>query len=173
MPCTNPAITPTKSSCLSAGTSTRVDIAQPCPAWNIAGPHAVIACICKLSVSRYKPTDFPPSSRCTRFSVFDAAAMIAFPVATLPVNEILSIRGSSHSAWLIAVDWPVTQLTTPGGRSASAQISAKKRLMSGPYGDDLKTIVQPVASAGASFCMATNTGKFQVGIMPHTPTGWR
>src|SRR5262245_12138204 len=99
--------------------------------------------------------------------------MIAFPVATLPVNETLSMRGSSQSALLISVDWPVTQLTTPGGRSASAQTSARNRLISGPYGDDLKTIVQPVASAGASFCIATKTGKFHVGIMPQTPTGWR
>jgi hypothetical protein len=58
--------------------------------------------------------------------------MIAFPVATLPVKLTLSMRGSSQSALLTSVDWLVTQLTTPGGRSASAQISARKRLISGP-----------------------------------------
>ena len=45
--------------------------------------------------------------------------------------------------------------------------------MSGPHGDGLKTIVQPVASAGPSFCTVTYTGKFHVGIIAHTPTGWR
>ena len=45
--------------------------------------------------------------------------------------------------------------------------------MSGPYGEGLKTIVQPVASAGPSFCAVTKTGKFQVGMRPQTPAGWR
>ena len=45
--------------------------------------------------------------------------------------------------------------------------------MSGPHGDGLKTIVQPVASAGPSFCTVTKSGKFQVGMRPQTPTGWR
>jgi hypothetical protein len=95
--------------------------------------------------------------------------------AYLATNALISGIAAALAPTLagVSADWLVTQLTTPGGRSASAQISARKRLISGPYGDDLKTIVQPVASAGPSFCMATNTGKFQVGIMPHTPTGWR
>src|SRR5437879_7760993 len=102
-----------------------------------------------------------------------AASRIFFPVSTLPVKLILSIRGSETSVSAIAFDCPVIQLTTPGGRSASATISARKRLMSGPYGEGLKTIVQPVASAGPSFCAVTKTGKFQGGVRPQTPAGWR
>jgi hypothetical protein len=127
----------------------------------------------RLSVSRKIATDLPPSSRWTRFSVFAAASMIFFPVATLPVKLTLSMRGSETSVSDIAVDCPVTKFTTPGGRSASAITSARKRFTSGPHGEGLKTIVQPVASAGPSFCTATNIGKFHVGMSPQTPAGCR
>src|SRR5205809_347611 len=86
----------------------------------------------RLSVSRKMATDLPPSSRWTRFKVFAAASKIFLPVATLPVKLTLSMRGSETSVSAIAFDCPVTKLTTPGGRSVSAMISARKRLMSGP-----------------------------------------
>ena len=86
----------------------------------------------RSSVSRKIATDLPPSSRCTRFRVAAAAAMIFFPVATLPVKLTLSMRGSVTSVSAIAFDCTVTKLTTPGGRSASATISASIRFTSGP-----------------------------------------
>ena len=64
--------------------------------------------------------DLPPSSRCTRFSVGAAAAMIRLPVTALPVKLILSTSGLSTSAAPSSGLSPVTTLNTPGGRSHSS-----------------------------------------------------
>ena len=43
--------------------------------------------------------------------------------------------------------------------------------MSGVCSAGLSTIVQPAASAGATFHIAISSGKFHGTIWPHTPTG--
>ena len=62
-------------------------------------------------------------------------------------------------------------LTTPGGRPASTQISAKASAVSGVYSAGLSTTVLPQASAGAIFQASISSGKFQGMICPQTPTG--
>ena len=58
----------------------------------------------------------PPSSSATRLTPLAAAAWIALPVATEPVNEIASTSGCSTSAWPTSLPVPCTTLNTPGGR---------------------------------------------------------
>ena len=161
----------TKPSCLALGTRTRVHIAQPWPAWKKAGPAANGATWSRSASSSRIAADFPPSSRCTRFRVGAAAAMMRLPVATLPVKLILSTNGLSTSLAPSSGRSPVTTLNTPAGRSHSSIASAINRSISGAYGDGLITMVQPAARAGPIFWTVTKNGKFQVGMRPHTPTG--
>ena len=52
-------------------------------------------------------------------------------------------------------------LTTPGGRPACSQISAKSKAVSGVVSAGFNTTVFPVAKAGAIFQASINNGKFQ------------
>jgi hypothetical protein len=66
---------------------------------------------------------------------------------------------------------PVTMLSTPGGRPASRQSSAKAMALSGVYSAGFSTTVLPAASAGATFQASISSGKFHGMIWPQTPTG--
>ena len=66
---------------------------------------------------------------------------------------------------------PVMMLTTPGGRSASAMISASTRIDNGVVSAGLITTVFPAASAGAIFQAAISSGKFHGITWPATPSG--
>ena len=66
---------------------------------------------------------------------------------------------------------PVTMLTTPGGRSASWQTSAKRRADSGVVDAGFRTTVLPAARAGAIFHDSISSGKFQGMIWAATPSG--
>lgn len=62
-------------------------------------------------------------------------------------------------------------LTTPGGSSASWQISAKASAVSGVVSAGLSTTVFPVASAGATFQASISSGKFHGMTCAATPSG--
>ena len=64
-----------------------------------------------------------------------------------------------------------TMLTTPGGRSASAMISASTRIDNGVVSAGLITTVLPAARAGAIFQAAISSGKFHGITWPATPSG--
>ena len=66
---------------------------------------------------------------------------------------------------------PVRMLTTPGGRSACRQTSAKRSADSGVVDAGLRTTVLPAASAGAIFHDSISSGKFQGMICAATPSG--
>ena len=66
---------------------------------------------------------------------------------------------------------PVMMFTTPGGRSASAMISASTRIDNGVVSAGLITTVFPAASAGAIFQAAISSGKFHGITWPATPSG--
>ena len=81
------------------------------------------------------------------------------PTSVEPVNAILSTPACSTSA--CPIDGPPARtLTTPGGRSASAMISASESAVSGVVSAGLSTTVLPAASAGAIFQAAISSGKF-------------
>jgi hypothetical protein len=62
-------------------------------------------------------------------------------------------------------------VTTPGGSSASWQISASSIAVSGVVSAGLRIAVLPHASAGASFHAAISSGKFHGTIWATTPSG--
>ena len=98
------AATRTASSYLSRGTTSRVVIAQPWPAWMQAANAVAPATAATSASSSAIAADLPPSSRKTRFSVGAAAAMIARPVAVEPVNDTMSTRGSVASTAATSLD---------------------------------------------------------------------
>ena len=61
--------------------------------------------------------------------------------------------------------------TTPGGSSASWQISASSSAVSGVVSAGLRIAALPHASAGASFHAAIISGKFHGTIWATTPSG--
>ena len=112
---------------------------------------------------------FPPSSSVSCLTVVDASCITRRPTSVEPVNETLSTRGSVTSASPAVGPWPGTTFTTPGGKPASARISARTRAVTGVSKAGLRTAVFPVTSAGASFQMAIMYGRFQGMIAPTTP----
>ena len=102
--------------------------------------------------------DLPPSSSEIFFSVPAAARMIVLPTSALPVNAILSTPGCSTIAAPAVSPTPVTMLTTPGGRPASAKLDASARIDSGVCSAGFSTVVHPAQIAGASFHDAISSG---------------
>src|SRR5690606_9626538 len=96
----------------------------------------------------------------------------AAPVASEPVNVTWSTPGwaTSHSP---ASRAPPIVLNTPGGKPARANSSANFITDTGACSEGLTTIVQPAASAGASFQVSSRSGEFHGTIAPTTPTGSR
>ena len=68
---------------------------------------------------------------------------------------------------------PGTTDSTPSGRPASANTSAKAFVVSGVSAAGLSTTVQPASSAGPSLLTARNSGTFHATIAPTTPIGSR
>ena len=65
----------------------------------------------------------------------------------------------------------VMTLNTPFGGPASVMMRPSANVVHGVYVAGLMTMVQPVASAGAIFQVASSIGKFHGVMMPTTPTG--
>ena len=76
------------------------------------------------------------------------------------------------SAWPVSIP-PGTTESTPSGRPASANTSAKAFVVSGVSAAGLSTTVQPASSAGPSLLTARNSGTFHATIAPTTPIGSR
>jgi hypothetical protein len=115
----------------------------------------------------------PPSSRLTRLQPRAAAIMTFSPTARLPVNDSLSTIGWLTSASPVGSPGPVTTLKTPSGSPASIISPASRSTANVAYSDGLSTIVQPAASAGATFCASSISGAFHGITAPTTPTGSR
>src|SRR5205085_2024987 len=107
--------------------------------------------------------DLPPSSSEIFFSVAAALRMIVLPTSALPVKAILSTPGCSTIAAPVAPS-PLTMLTTPDGRPASAKLEASSRIDNGVCSAGFSTVVQPAQIAGASFQAAILRG----GVLPLT-----
>ena len=122
----------------------------------VAGARTEVAAARSAS-SKTTTGAFPPSSRCTRFSVFGGALATARPLSTEPVNAIMSISGCSDSRAPTTGPEPVTMFSTPAG-SRSATSSANFRVVSGVCSDGLITTVFPAARIGASFQAAISSG---------------
>ena len=97
------------------------------------------------SASASTTTPFlPPSSSETRLRRRPACTAMCLPVAELPVNEMTDTSGLSTIASPTSPPAPVTRLTTPGGKPASAISSTSSVAQCGVSDDGLKTTVLPV-----------------------------
>ncbi len=116
--------------------------------------------------------DLPPNSSVTRLRLPAAARTISWPTAVDPVNATLSTPGWAVRAAPVSPN-PVTTLRTPGGSPTSVAISPIRRAARLASSAGLSTIVQPDASAGASFHSTLLIGLFHGMIDATTPTGSR
>jgi hypothetical protein len=163
----------TSSSCTSACTISREPAMQVCPVAANTPAIRPFAAACRSASANTTCGDFPPSSRVTLFRFSAAACATARPVAVEPVNATLSTPGCDARCAPVSRDSPVTTLTTPGGKPACSISSANPSVDAGACSDGLITIVQPAASAGASFQVMSSSGEFHGVIAATTPTGSR
>src|SRR5699024_1834996 len=92
------------------------------------------------------------------------------PTALLPVNDTLRTRASATMAWPTSAA-PGTMLSTPAGTLAWVATSPSTSSGSSVVSDGLSTMVQPAASAGATFQAVVTMGKFHGTISAQTPAG--
>ena len=96
------------------------------------------------------------------------------PTGVEPVKESLRKRASaSKGSEMAEAELPETTLSTPFGRPASSMVCAKYCAVSGVSLAGFRTMVQPAATAGATFRVAMARGKFHGVINRHGPTGLR
>ena len=117
--------------------------------------------------------DLPPSSCATRFTVRAADCATRMPARVEPVNDIMSMSGWADIASPTVGPSPCTMLYTPFGTPAACITSDQITALSGAISDGFSTMVQPVATAGATLQTIWLMGQFQGVIMPMTPTGSR
>src|SRR6202011_2993076 len=96
-----------------------------------------------------------------------------FPTSVDPVKPTKRTAGCSHNTLPIADDLPVRILNTPFGTPAFSASATSASAVSGVSLAGLSTTVQPAASAGETFRVIIEHGKFHGVIAPHTPIGWR
>ncbi len=136
--------------------------------------HRIPSVARSRSASASTTTPFlPPSSSETRLSRRAARWAMSLPVVEEPVNEMTATSGLSTMASPTSPPAPVTRLTTPGGKPASAISSTRSVAQCGVSDDGLNTTVLPVTSAGIVFQHGIAIGKFQGVMIPATPSGWR
>ena len=102
--------------------------------------------------------DLPPSSSVTRLTVCAAACATRIPACVEPVMLTMSTPGWPDSSSPISLPGPLMTLTVPGGRPSSSMISARSKAASGAALAGLRIVVQPAASAGASFAASWYSG---------------
>ncbi len=113
----------------------------------------------------------PPSSWHTRLTVGAAFFATSMPARVEPVKDTMSTPGCALIAAPTVGPSPLMRLKTPGGTPAASRISAKIWPEKGAISEGLRTIVQPVASAGATLQAIWLAGQFQGVMKPQTPIG--
>ena len=99
--------------------------------------------------------------------------MMREPVCVPPTNAMALILGSCVSALPASCPNPCTVFRTPAGNPASLAILANNVAVSGLHSAGLCTTVQPAASAGAIFQVASIKGMFHGVMAPMGPMGSR
>src|SRR5271157_1165478 len=110
----------------------------------------------------------PPSSRPSFFTPTADCRYRIFPTSVEPVKPTKRTAGCSHNTLPIAEELPVRILNTPLGTPA---FSTSATAVSGVSLAGFKTTVQPAASAGDTFRVIIEQGKFHGVIAPQTPIG--
>ena len=148
---------------------TRLAAVHACPVRPKALAATMRAAVAGSASSRTTIGFLPPISSWTRARRAPAAAWIASPTGTDPVNEIAATRGSVTSASPATAPRPWTMLSTPAGRPASVRAVARCQVETGVSSDGLRTTALALTSAGASFQAGMAIGKFHGVISPTTP----
>ena len=89
------------------------------------------------------------------------------------MNDTTRTSGLSTIASPTSPPAPVTRLTVPAGKPASAISSTRSVAQWGVSLEGLKTTVLPATRAGIVFQHGIAIGKFQGVMIPATPIGWR
>ncbi len=110
----------------------------------------------------------PPSSRVTRF--FQAFCFSRQPTPTLPV-KVRNGKRSSVASRSPTAGSQFTTLNAPGGAPASCTISASVRASRGVWRAGFRTMLLPMARAGASLCATRFSGKLNGEIAAMGPRG--
>src|SRR5258707_14566066 len=113
----------------------------------------------------------PPSSRPSFFTPTAACRYKILPTSVEPVKPTKRTAGCSHSTLPIADELPVRMLNTPFGTPAFSASATSASAVSGVSLAGLSTTVQPAASAGETFLVIIEHGKFHGVIAPQTPIG--
>jgi hypothetical protein len=114
---------------------------------------------------------FPPSSASRRTSRPASDAFSDSPTSFEPVKLTARSAGCWRSAAPMLRPAPVTVLSTPAGRPASASTRASSRAMTGVSEAGLRTTLLPAISAGASLRAGVSNGSFHGVIARTTPSG--
>jgi len=104
---------------------------------------------------------------------------LSVPAVALWMSLPTSVEPVKATFWTLGLEtrcipiWagPGTMFTTPGGRSAWRQTSAKRSAESGVVEAGFRTTVLPAARAGAIFQLSMSSGKFQGMTWAATPSG--
>src|SRR6185437_1010932 len=94
-----------------------------------------------------------------------------FPTSVDPVKPTKRTAGCSHNTLPISEDLPVRMLNTPLGTPAFSANATSASALSGVSLAGLSTTVQPAASAGDTFRVIIEQGKFHGVIAPQKPIG--
>ena len=113
----------------------------------------------------------PPSSSITCLPA--ARRATDPPVAVEPTKPTPSTSGWPATSSPTSAPGPVTRLTAPGGRSASAMHSMSATEITLVEDAGVQTTVLPPARAGAISSVAMVSGQFQGVITAYTPRGTR
>src|ERR1700733_6586169 len=114
----------------------------------------------------------PPSSNPSFFTPTEACLYRILPTSVDPVKPTKRTAGCSHKTLPIGGASPVMMLNTPFGTPAFSASTASANALSGVSLAGLSTTVQPAASAGETFRVIIEFGKFHGVIAPQTPIGW-
>src|SRR5699024_11924114 len=113
-----------------------------------------------------------PSSRESFFTCSELSRIKYFPTAVEPVKVIKRTSLLVSMALPICCASPVTILTTPLGIPAFSKTFIISTAEGGVSSDGFRTTVHPAASAGPSFLVIMDDGKFHGVMAPTTPTGF-
>src|SRR5436309_11047206 len=114
---------------------------------------------------------FPPSSSPSFFTPPAACQYRILPTSVEPVKPTKRTAGCSQSTLPIADELPVRMLNTPLGTPAFSASATSASAVSGVSLAGLSTTVQPAASAGETFRVIIEQGKFHGVMAPQTPIG--
>ncbi len=152
----------------------RLPAVHDCPAYRKIPTATASIALSRSASSKTRTGALPPPS--TEIRANRPAAMMASrrPTSLLPVNPILSTRGSAASASPIASPDPVRPFATPAGSPGRPSSSSKIAIDdAGASLAGFRTNVQPEASAAPIFRSGRSIGSFQGVMNAHTPTGSR